>query len=55
MPFLPGAGGLNPSWIRAIAVLLTVFLVAFLAWQASRRDWRGAYFAAWFVLLLAPV
>lgn len=48
--------GIYPSALRS---LLTIALMAgifgFLAWKLWRRQWLAAFFAAWFVIVLAPL
>jgi len=41
--------------VRAGAIVITVALAAFVAWQGWRRNWLPAFFLAWFVIALAPV
>jgi hypothetical protein len=39
----------------ALAALLAIGLLAFLAWKLYRREWVAALFPAWFVIVLAPL
>ena len=48
--------GIHPSLFRSsLAVLLMGGLLGFLAWTIARRQWLTLFFAAWFVIVLAPV
>lgn len=44
-----------PHWRSAMAALLTVGLIGFLLWKLWRREWIAAFFAGWFVIVLAPL
>jgi hypothetical protein len=45
-----------PEWsVQAGAIVITLALAAFVAWQGWRRNWLPAFFLAWFVIALAPV
>ena len=45
-----------PSPYRSLlTILLTLGLVGFLAWKMWRREWATAFFAAWFLIVLAPL
>ena len=39
----------------ALAVAMMIGPLGFLLWQACRRQWMAAFFAAWFVIVLAPL
>lgn len=48
--------GVYPSMGRsALAVALTIGLLGFLFWKLWKREWLAAFFAAWFVIVLAPL
>lgn len=48
--------GIHPSLGRsAMAAALTVGLLAFLFHQAQRKQWPAVFFAAWFMIVLAPL
>jgi hypothetical protein len=49
----PGTGW--PPAVAAGVWVLGAALVAFTAWELARRRWVAGFFAAWFVLTLAPV
>ena len=45
-----------PEWsVHAGAIVITLALAAFVAWQGWRRNWLPVFFLSWFVLALAPV
>jgi Dolichyl-phosphate-mannose-protein mannosyltransferase len=52
--------GVYTKWALAgeakvwVAVVLAGLLLAFAAWRALQKDWRGLFFVAWFVGALAP-
>jgi hypothetical protein len=45
----------HESSVRAGAIVITLALVAFVAWQGWRRNWLPVFFLSWFVFGLAPV
>jgi len=48
--------GTYPSVYRSLlTVLLMAGMLGFLAWTMYRREWVTAFFAAWFVIVLAPL
>ena len=48
--------GIYPSVYRSLlALLLMLGMFGFLAWKVYRREWLTAFFAAWFVIVLAPL
>ena len=47
---------IHPSLFRsALAVSLMVGLAGFLGWTVYKRQWHTTFFAAWFVIVLAPL
>ncbi len=45
-----------PGWLGDAALVgATLGLIAFIAWQARRRNWLPLFFLAWYVVLLAPL
>jgi len=48
--------GIYPSHFRSIlTVALMAGLVGFLAWKSWRREWITAFFAGWYLIVLAPL
>ena len=48
--------GIYPSLYRSLlTALLMAGMLGFLAWKMRRREWLTAFFAAWFVIVLAPL
>ena len=41
--------------VQAGAIVITLALAAFVAWQGWRTNWLPAFFLSWFVIALAPV
>ena len=48
--------GIYPSRFRSmLTILLMLGLLGFLAWKSRRREWLTALFAAWFLIVFAPL
>jgi hypothetical protein len=48
--------GIYPSVYRSsLAIILMVALFGFLGWTVYKRQWLTLFFAAWFVIVLAPL
>ncbi len=48
--------GIYPSAYRSLlTILLMAGMIGFLTWNIRRREWLTAFFAAWFVIVLAPL
>ena len=41
--------------VQAGAIVITLALAVFVAWQGWRRNWLPTFFLSWFVIALAPV
>jgi hypothetical protein len=52
--YLMATGLIDYFWMRLLSAVITAGVLAFLAWQTAKRDWRAACFLSWFVILLAP-
>ncbi len=48
--------GIQPSFYRSLAaVLLMSGMLGFLIWKMWRHEWLTAFFASWFLIVLAPL
>ncbi|MDQ2949368.1 MAG: glycosyltransferase family 39 protein [Acidobacteriota bacterium] len=52
----PASVGWQPVWLGYVfAIVVTIALLAFVLVRVTRRDLRGVFFLAWFVLVILPV
>lgn len=48
--------GIYPSAFRSfLTIALMAGLIGFLLWKVCHREWLAAFFAAWFIIVLAPL